>query len=134
MARRLIKRVDGTLVEVEAHPDDVRQIAASDAAKKVDKSIDLIKPILIRACRPIIAAWNELSTTAHYPAPARGSESRGDQERRARHRASNADRTAHQPGTRRPSTQDDSSAWGDADWSGSAARYAVEPARANPVL
>ncbi|MCG8348696.1 MAG: hypothetical protein MI924_13075 [Chloroflexales bacterium] len=64
MASRLIKLADGTLVEVEAHLDDVRQIAASDAAKKVDKSIDLINPILIRACRPIIAAWNELSVEA----------------------------------------------------------------------
>ncbi len=61
MASRLIKLEDGTLVEVEALPNDVNQIAASDAAKKVDESIDRIHPILVRACRPIMAAWNELS-------------------------------------------------------------------------
>jgi len=61
MATRLIKLADGTLVEVETHPDDVRQIAASDAAKKVDETIDKIHPILVRTCRPIIAAWTELS-------------------------------------------------------------------------
>jgi len=60
MATRLIQLDDGTLVEVEAKPDDVQQIS-SDAARKVRESIDRVQPILVSACRPVIAAWDELS-------------------------------------------------------------------------
>jgi hypothetical protein len=60
MSTRLIKLEDGTLVEVEAKPNDVQQIS-SDTAKRVQESIERVKPILVNACRPVLAAWNELS-------------------------------------------------------------------------
>lgn len=60
MATKLIKLDDGTLVEVEAKSNEVQAIAGN-VARKVDESLDRVKPLLIRACRPVIAAWNELN-------------------------------------------------------------------------
>jgi hypothetical protein len=60
MATRLIRLDDGTLVEVETKPDEVQQIS-SGTARRVQESIDRVKPILVNACRPVIAAWEELS-------------------------------------------------------------------------
>ncbi|MCG8346309.1 MAG: hypothetical protein MI924_00830 [Chloroflexales bacterium] len=60
MATRLIRLEDGALVEVEAKPNDVQQIS-SDTAKRVQESIERVKPILVNVCRPVVAAWNELS-------------------------------------------------------------------------
>jgi hypothetical protein len=60
MATKLIQLQDGTLVEVEVPPDQAQQISSS-SAKRVDESLDKIKPILVNACRPITAAWKEIS-------------------------------------------------------------------------
>lgn len=60
MATKLIQLEDGTLVEVEVPPDQAQEISSS-FAKRVDESFDKIKPILINTCRPITAAWKEIS-------------------------------------------------------------------------
>lgn len=60
MASRLIRLDDGTLIEVETKPGEVQQISF-DTARKVEESIDRVKPLLVRACQPVIAAWKELS-------------------------------------------------------------------------
>lgn len=60
MATRLIRLADGTLVEAEAVPGAPEQIAA-DSARRVQESLDKIKPILIRTCEPVIAAWTEMN-------------------------------------------------------------------------
>lgn len=60
MITKLIKLSDGTLVEVEASPDDVQQIS-SNVAERVQETLDKVKPILIQTCRPVIAAWKEMS-------------------------------------------------------------------------
>lgn len=60
MATKLIQLTDGTLIEVEANPDEVQQVAFS-LATSVDKTIERVKPILIHACQPVIEAWNDLS-------------------------------------------------------------------------
>lgn len=64
MATRLIKLADGTLVEVEAQPDQPQQISA-EHARKVDEALDKVRPILINASKPLVAAWRELSEELH---------------------------------------------------------------------
>ena len=60
MLTKLIELNDGTFVEVEASPDQAEQISGG-FADKVNTSFDKIQPILIRTCRPITAAWKEIS-------------------------------------------------------------------------
>lgn len=60
MATKLIKLEDGTLVEVEVPEEQAKQIAGS-AADRVNTTFDKIKPILVKTCRPIAAAWKELN-------------------------------------------------------------------------
>jgi hypothetical protein len=60
MITKLIKLEDGTLVEVEVLADQPRQIAAG-TADKVAKQFDAVKPILMRVCKPISEAWNEIN-------------------------------------------------------------------------
>ncbi len=60
MPTKLIEMEDGTLVEVEVSQDEAREISGG-LADKVSASFDKIKPILINTCRPITAAWKELS-------------------------------------------------------------------------
>ena len=60
MASKLIEMDDGTLIEVEAEPDEIAQISGG-AADRVDASIDKIKPLLLSACKPIAAVWDELN-------------------------------------------------------------------------
>lgn len=59
MPTKLIRLEDGTLVEVEAKPNEVEQIS-SRAADKVQESLDTIVPILVSVCQPLIAAWQQL--------------------------------------------------------------------------
>src|SRR6266567_7398439 len=59
MASKLIKLKDGTLVEVEVTGNEVQQISGG-VAKKVDATIDEIKPVLLNACQPIMSAVKEL--------------------------------------------------------------------------
>jgi hypothetical protein len=60
MNRKLIQLEDGTLVEVEIPPDQVMPISGG-FADRVNSTLDAIKPVLIKACRPVIAAWQELN-------------------------------------------------------------------------
>ena len=60
MGTTLIRLSDGTLVEVVAQEDQIEQIA-SKQADKVKESLNNIQPILEKACRPVLAAWQQLS-------------------------------------------------------------------------
>ncbi|MDX1474858.1 MAG: CU044_2847 family protein [Reinekea sp.] len=60
MTTKLVKLDDGTLIEVESLPNEVQQIS-SKMAHKVNDTLDKVKPILIQTCKPVIAAWQELS-------------------------------------------------------------------------
>jgi hypothetical protein len=59
MATKLIKLEDGTLLEVEVAGEEVQQIAGG-LAEKVDATLDKIKPVLLKICRPIISAVKDL--------------------------------------------------------------------------
>ncbi|NER37242.1 MAG: hypothetical protein F6J93_25295 [Oscillatoria sp. SIO1A7] len=61
MATQLIKLEDGTLVEVEVSPSEAEHISGGSRAKKVSATFDKILPILTNVCRPINAAWKEIS-------------------------------------------------------------------------
>lgn len=60
MPTQLIQLDDGTLVEVEAKPDEVQPISGG-SAKWVESTFEKIRPLLVNTCRPITAAWKELS-------------------------------------------------------------------------
>jgi len=60
MATRLIELSDGTLVEAEVPENQIQQISGGLAAK-VDATFDKIQPMLVKVCRPIIAAWQEIN-------------------------------------------------------------------------
>jgi hypothetical protein len=60
MAIGLIELEDGTLVAVDLPSDQVQQISGG-LAHKVNETFHQIKPTLVNACRPIAAAWKELS-------------------------------------------------------------------------
>jgi len=52
--------IDGTLVEVEVSPGEVQQISGG-LAEKVSTTFEKIQPLLVKACRPIMAAWKEIN-------------------------------------------------------------------------
>jgi hypothetical protein len=60
MSTKLIRLGDGTLIEVESSSDDVQQIS-SKASKQVQDTLDKVKPLLINTCKPVVAAWKEMS-------------------------------------------------------------------------
>lgn len=60
MPTKLIRLDDGTLVEVEVPEEQARQISGG-FADKVDATFEKVKPILVKTCKPIAAAWKELS-------------------------------------------------------------------------
>jgi hypothetical protein len=60
MATKLIRLDDGTLVEVEVSPEQAQPISGG-LADRVNETFDKIRPILVRTCRPIAAAWAEIS-------------------------------------------------------------------------
>ncbi len=60
MATKLIELEDGTLVEVEVPEDQAQQISGG-LADKVSATVDKIKPVLVKVCQPITAAWKEIS-------------------------------------------------------------------------
>ncbi|MDM8522865.1 CU044_2847 family protein [Desulfococcaceae bacterium HSG8] len=64
MAGKLIQLEDGTLVEVEVPEDQVQQISGG-FADKVSATFDKIHPLLVRTCKPIAAAWKDLSQEMH---------------------------------------------------------------------
>jgi hypothetical protein len=61
MATKLIEMEDGLLVEVEVPQDQVDQISGGGVADHVDTAIDTVRPILLKACRPVVSVWNELN-------------------------------------------------------------------------
>lgn len=60
MPNTLIELEDGLLVEVEVPQDQVDQISGG-VTDQVDTAIDTVRPILLKACRPVISVWNELN-------------------------------------------------------------------------
>lgn len=60
MATQLIELLDGTLVEAEVSDNQPREVSGS-FAEKVDATFDKVKPLLLNACRPIVAAYQELN-------------------------------------------------------------------------
>lgn len=60
MATALIELEDGILIEVESGTDSVQQISGG-LAKKVDTTLDKIKPLLLKISRPIADVWKELN-------------------------------------------------------------------------
>jgi hypothetical protein len=65
MASRLIELQDGTLVEIEVPDNKARPISGGAADKIKDATIDKIKPIILRACKPISELWKELGDEIH---------------------------------------------------------------------
>jgi len=59
MSSRLIRLNDDTLVEVEV-PDRQAVPLSGGAADKVSSALDIIQPILTKACKPVVAAWQAL--------------------------------------------------------------------------
>jgi hypothetical protein len=59
MGRKLIRLNDQTLIEVEA-PDNESVQLSSSTAEKVAATFESIRPLLIKVCTPIAAAWKEL--------------------------------------------------------------------------
>ena len=64
MATKLIQLQDGTLVEIEVPGDQIEEIAGG-FADRVNATFDKIQPILVKICRPITAAWKEISQEMH---------------------------------------------------------------------
>ncbi len=60
MATKLIELEDGTFIEIEAPGDQIEQISGG-SADRVESSIDKIKDILLKTCRPLTETWQELS-------------------------------------------------------------------------
>ncbi|MCI5130966.1 MAG: hypothetical protein D3904_05440, partial [Candidatus Electrothrix sp. EH2] len=60
MASKLIEMEDGLLVEVEVPQDQVDQISGG-VTDQVDTALDTVRPILLKACRPVISVWDELN-------------------------------------------------------------------------
>lgn len=60
MASKLIQLEDGTLIEVEVPGDQVEEISGG-YAKKVEASLDKIRPLLRSICRPFTETWKELN-------------------------------------------------------------------------
>ncbi len=60
MSDQLIELEDGLLVEVDVPDDQVNQIAGG-VSGQVDKAIDTVKPVLLKACRPVVSVWQELN-------------------------------------------------------------------------
>lgn len=60
MPTKLIELDDGVLMEIEVPKDQAVPISGG-AVDRVNATLDEIGPLLIRACKPVNAAWQELS-------------------------------------------------------------------------
>lgn len=64
MATKLIQFEDGTLVEVEVPPNQAQPISGG-AADRIDTTVDAtlnqVKPLLLKVCRPVKEVWSELN-------------------------------------------------------------------------
>ena len=59
MASHFIELQNGILVEVEPNEDQLQRI--SGGTTSVEKTIDAIEPLLLKACKPIVEVWQELN-------------------------------------------------------------------------
>jgi len=60
MPCQLIELEDGLLVEVEIPPGQVEQIAGG-VPEHVENAMDSIRPVLLKACKPVMEVWDELN-------------------------------------------------------------------------
>lgn len=60
MGKKLIELEDGTLVEVEVPGEQVQEISGG-FVQRVEETFEIVHPILVRTCRPVIRAWKELN-------------------------------------------------------------------------
>jgi hypothetical protein len=60
MATKLIQLEDGLLVEAEV-PENQAEPISGRVVDRVNTTLDVIEPLLTKACRPITAAWQQLS-------------------------------------------------------------------------
>jgi Trypsin-co-occurring domain 1 len=58
MSSQLIELEDGTFIEVEVGPGDVREISGG-MAQRVESTFASIKPTLVKVCKPIAETWKE---------------------------------------------------------------------------
>jgi len=63
MTTQLIRLNDETLVEVEI-ASGITEPISGGSARRVDATFDEIAPLLVKTCRPIAAAWTEISQIA----------------------------------------------------------------------
>ena len=59
MPSKLIELADGILVEVEATSSQSREISGG-FAEKVDSTLDRLRPVLAKACEPVLAVCRDL--------------------------------------------------------------------------
>lgn len=60
MATKLIKLADDTLIEVET-PERKAQAISGGVADQVEGTIDKIRPLLLKVCKPLTSVWNEVN-------------------------------------------------------------------------
>jgi hypothetical protein len=60
VATKLVQLEDGLLVEAEV-PEDQAEPISGGAVDRVNAMLDVIEPLLVKACKPITAAWQQLS-------------------------------------------------------------------------
>lgn len=58
---KLIELEDGIFIEVEVPTDKAKQIASS-FADRVDKTVGIIKPVLVKICHPVSEALQEINS------------------------------------------------------------------------
>ena len=62
MTIHFIELQDGIRIEVEPNEEQLRRISGGDSTTtRVSSRMDAIKPILLTACQPIVAVWQELN-------------------------------------------------------------------------
>lgn len=59
MTNHFIELQDGIRIEVEPNEEQLQRI--SGGTNRVDSSIDAIRPLLLKACKPIVSVWQELN-------------------------------------------------------------------------
>ncbi len=60
MATQLVEFQDGLLVEVDVQGDQVREVSGR-FAQKVGATFEEVRPLIVKACRPIVSACQELN-------------------------------------------------------------------------
>lgn len=60
MTNSFIELQDNILIEVSPNEEQLQRISGS-SSNHVNNSIDAIKPLLLKACKPITEVWKELN-------------------------------------------------------------------------